>query len=124
MLYTSGSTGEPNGVQVEHRGLANAIDAHVAIMATGPGTRHAHVLSFNFDGALAHLFVMICAGGTVYLAPRDGAFLADGLVALIDREAITHTCLPPTMLAALPAAPLPSLHTLVVAGERCSAAGA
>ena len=122
VLYTSGSTGAPNGVLVEHAGLANAIQAHVDIMSTGPGTRHAHVLSFNFDGALAHLFVMICAGGTVYLAPRDGAFLADGLAALIDREAITHTCLPPTMLAALPDAPLPSLHTLVVAGERCSAA--
>gem|GEM_PF-1294727 len=121
-LYTSGSTGTANGVLVEHAGLANAIAAHVELMATGPGTRHAHVLSFNFDGALAHLFVMICAGGTVYLAPRDGAFLADGLASLIDREAITHTCLPPTMLAALPDAPLPSLHTLVVAGERCSAA--
>ncbi|WAS96616.1 non-ribosomal peptide synthetase [Nannocystis punicea] len=122
VLYTSGSTGTPNGAQIEHRGLCNSIDAHVRIMETGPGTRHAHVLSFNFDGALAHLFVMLCAGGAVYLAPRDGEFLAAGLVPLIERESITHTCLPPTMLAALPDAALPSLHTLVVAGERCPAA--
>ncbi|MCA9715211.1 MAG: amino acid adenylation domain-containing protein [Myxococcales bacterium] len=122
VIYTSGSTGRPNGVLVEHRGLDNAIEAHVRIMETGPGTRHAHVLSFSFDGALAHLYVMLCAGGTVYLTPRDSAFLGSGLVELIEREAITHTLLPPSMLAALPERPLPSLRTLVVAGERCSAA--
>ncbi len=122
VIYTSGSTGRPNGVLVEHGGLDNAIEAHVRVMETGPGTRHAHVLSFSFDGALAHLYVMLCAGGTVYLTPRDSAFLASGLLELIEREGVTHTHLPPTMLAALPERPLPSLQTLVVAGERCSAA--
>lgn len=121
VLYTSGSTGEPNGVLIEHRGLVNSIEAHIRMMETGPGTRLAHVLSFSFDGAVAHLFSPTCAGGAVYLAPRDSEFLGGGLVDMMEREAITHTVLVPTMLAALPDAALPSLRTLVSAGERCPA---
>ncbi|HSN97012.1 MAG TPA: amino acid adenylation domain-containing protein, partial [Candidatus Nanopelagicales bacterium] len=121
VLYTSGSTGDPNGVLIEHRGLVNTIDAAIRILETGPDTRFSHVLSFNFDGAIFNLFCTLCAGGAVYLAPRDGEFLGQGLIERMERDAITHTLLPPTMLAALPEAELPALRTLAVAGESCSA---
>lgn len=121
VLYTSGSTGEPNGVLIEHRGLVNSIEAHIRMMETGPDTRLAHVSSFSFDGAIAHLFTPLGSGGAVYLAPRDSDFLGRGLVTLMEREAITHLFLVPTMLAALPEAALPALRTIVSAGERCSA---
>jgi len=121
VLYTSGTTGQPNGALIEHRGLVNSTEAHIRIMEMGPGARFAHVVSFSFDAAIAHLFNTLCAGGALYLAPRDLDFLSSGLVALMEREAITHTLLVPSMLSALPDAELPSLHTLVVGGERCSA---
>ncbi|HSN98114.1 MAG TPA: amino acid adenylation domain-containing protein, partial [Candidatus Nanopelagicales bacterium] len=121
VLYTSGSTGQPNGVLIEHRGLCNSTEAHIQIMEVGPGATLAHVLSFNFDGAIAHLFSMICAGGALYLMPRDSDFLSRGFLELVEREAISFTVLPPTMLAALPEKELPALRTIVVAGERCSA---
>jgi amino acid adenylation domain-containing protein len=120
-LYTSGTTGQPNGALIEHRGLVNSIEAAIHILEAGPGTSISHVLSFNFDGAIANLFWMLCAGGAVYLAPRDGDFLSSGFIELMEREAITHALLPPTMLGALPDAALPALHTLVVAGEKCPA---
>jgi amino acid adenylation domain-containing protein len=121
VLYTSGTTGQPNGALIEHRGLVNSIEAHIRILETGPGARLAHVLSFNFDAAIAHLFDTICAGATLYLAPRDSDFLRRGFVELMEREAISHTALVPSMLAVLPDAELPSLRTLVVGGEKCSA---
>jgi amino acid adenylation domain-containing protein len=121
VLYTSGSTGEPNGVLIEHRGLVNGIEGTVRILEIEPAARLMHLLSFNFDGAIGILFWMLCAGGTVYLAPRNGDFLGQGLIDLMEREAITHTLLPPTMIAAMSDAELPSLHTLVAGGERCSA---
>ncbi|MDC3961542.1 non-ribosomal peptide synthetase [Polyangium jinanense] len=120
LLYTSGSTGRPNGVLIEHRGLVNAIEAFIRIMETGPGARHAHALSLNFDGALGHLFTALCSGSAVYLAPREGDHLG-GLVELMAREAITHIVLVPSVLAALPDAELPALQTLLVGGERCTA---
>ncbi|MBL8975772.1 MAG: amino acid adenylation domain-containing protein, partial [Myxococcales bacterium] len=120
VLYTSGSTGEPNGAQLEHRGLVNSVEATIRFLESGPGSRLVHVLSFNFDGALAKLFWMLACGGAVYLAPREGDFLGKALIALIDREAITHTFFPPGMLAALPDAELPTLQTICVGGERCT----
>ncbi len=120
VLYTSGSTGEPNGALIEHRGLINAIEATIQILEIGPGARLAHLLSFNFDGAIGLLFWMLCTGGAVHLVPRDIDFFGQGLIELLEREAITHTLLLPTMLAAMPDAELPELQTLVTGGERCS----
>nr|ALD82525.1 non-ribosomal peptide synthase [Nannocystis sp. MB1016] len=121
VLYTSGSTGEPNGAVLEHRGLVNSVEATVRILESGPGSRLIHILSFNFDGALAKLFWMLACGGTVQLAPRDGDYLGKALIALIERERSTHTFFPPAMLAAMPDAELPTLHTILVGGERCTA---
>ncbi len=121
VLYTSGSTGEPNGVLIEHRGIVNVVEAASRLLSMGPDTRFAHALSFNFDGALFNLFCVICAGGSLHLASREGDFLGRGLVEVMEREEITHTLLVPGMLSALPDAALPSLHTLMVGGERCPA---
>ena len=121
VLYTSGSTGEPNGALIEHRGLVNSIEAHIRIMEIGPGSRLLHLLSFNFDAAMAHLFDTICAGAALYLAPRDGDFLSGSLVETMVREAITHLPIVPSMLAALPDTALPALETILVGGERCTA---
>ncbi|MCA9719949.1 MAG: amino acid adenylation domain-containing protein, partial [Myxococcales bacterium] len=120
VLYTSGSTGAPNGAQLEHRGLVNSIEATVRFLECGRDARLVHVLSFNFDGALAKLFWMLACGGAVYLAPREGDFLGPALIELIEREAITHTFFPPAMLAAMPDAELPTLRTIAVGGERCT----
>jgi amino acid adenylation domain-containing protein len=121
VLYTSGSTGTPNGALIEHRGLVNSVEAHIRIMEMGPSARLMHLFSFNFDAAMAHLFATICVGGALYLAPWGSDFLGRALLEMIDREAITHLPLVPSMLAALPDAELPSLGTLLVGGEKCSA---
>ncbi len=121
VLYTSGSTGTPNGALIEHRGLINSVEAHIQIMEMGPSARLLHLFSFNFDAAMAHLFATICVGGALYLAPWGSDFLGRALLEMIDREAITHLPLVPSMLAALPDAELPSLRTLLVGGEKCSA---
>lgn len=120
VLYTSGSTGEPNGALLEHRGMVNSIEATIPILQSDSDARLVHVLSFNFDGALAKLFWMLACGGSVFLAPREGDFLGRALIDLIDREQLTHTFFPPAMLAAMPDAELPTLHTILVGGERCT----
>lgn len=121
LLFTSGTTGAPNGVLVEHRGVANVIAAAAELLRIGPGARYANPLSLNFDGGLFNLFCSLCAGGTSVLVPRDGDFLGAGLVDTLTREAVTHALMVPSMLAALPEAELPALSVLMVAGEACPA---
>ena len=121
VLYTSGSTGEPNGAMIEHRGLCNVVESTIPLMGIGPASRLAHVTAFNFDGASGPLFWMLIVGGTVCLAPRGGDYLGKGLVDLMEREATTHIFLVPAMLSTLPEAELPSMRGLAIGGERVSA---
>ncbi|MGB1014958.1 MAG: AMP-binding protein, partial [Nannocystaceae bacterium] len=112
IIYTSGSTGEPNGVMIEHRSLVNSIESDIRLFETGPGSGFPHLTSFNFDAAISHLLLMLCAGGTTHLINRDAELLGERLIARIEEEKITHAIMPVAMLAALPEAELPSLHTL------------
>ncbi len=120
VLYTSGSTGEPNGAMIEHRGLCNVVEATIPLMGIDRASRLMHVTAFNFDGATGPLFWMLAAGGTVCLAPRGGDYLGKGLVDLMEREATTHIFLVPAMLSTFPQAELPAMRGFAIGGERVS----
>src|SRR5262249_6989780 len=53
------------------------------------------------------------------LAPQEQLWPGPGLAHLLREQGVTHLTLPPSALAALPAADLPALETLVSAGEAC-----
>ncbi|HEY4309676.1 MAG TPA: amino acid adenylation domain-containing protein [Pirellulales bacterium] len=121
VIYTSGSTGQPKGALIEHRGVCNAVA--VAARWIGPGSerRTLQFASPNFDASVLEIFATLAVGGSVYMAPEDALIPGPDLVRLLDDHRITFVILPPSVLSVLPAAPLPHLSTLVVAGEACSA---
>ncbi|WUT00908.1 amino acid adenylation domain-containing protein [Streptomyces sp. NBC_00708] len=104
VLYTSGSTGVPKGVEVAHAALANLLAALRDTTGTGPGSRWLGLTSLSFDISTVELFLPLVTGGTVVLVPegrhRDGTALA----ALVERHHLTHVQATPsgwrTMLAA------------------------
>ncbi|MYQ78862.1 MULTISPECIES: non-ribosomal peptide synthetase [unclassified Streptomyces] len=104
VLYTSGSTGVPKGVEVSHGALANLLAALRDTTGTGPGSRWLGLTSLSFDISTVELFLPLVTGGTVVLVPegrhRDGTALAE----LVDRHRLTHVQATPsgwrTMLAA------------------------
>ena len=69
VIHTSGSTGEPKGVVVPHRALAN----HAVDMAARYGLRDCdrvlQLASLSFDVAAEEIFPTWIAGGTVVLWP-------------------------------------------------------
>lgn len=121
VIYTSGSTGKPNGVMIEHRGLCNSIVADIATFGLEPGKRFLHVTSFSFDAATSHLLMTLCAGATLYLAPRTPALLHHQLSSLLNEHAITHTILAPALLTTLTSIDLPTLEVVGTGGDICSA---
>ncbi len=103
LFYTSGTTGAAKGAMHTHRSL---VSSALNFMATWPFDRQTRWLvaspMFHTGGILATL-ATVWAGGTHVIMPSFDPELA---IDLIEREAVTHTLLVPTMLAAAAGAQL------------------
>lgn len=117
VIYTSGSTGQPKGVQIEHRGLCNTAIVQQQTFALKPGARMLQFASLNFDASIFEIVMALTAGAALYLTPREAQMSGSGLYQFLHEQSIEAAILTPSTLAALPAAPLPKLHTLMVGGE-------
>lgn len=92
VLYTSGSTGLPKGVMVEHRSAA-ALLAWAGTVFGREDTRHTlAATSLSFDLSVFELFLPLTAGGTIVLV-EDSLSLAD-----------TPPAVEPTLLNTVPSA--------------------
>ncbi|MEW6738209.1 MAG: AMP-binding protein, partial [Acidobacteriota bacterium] len=119
-IYTSGSTGRPKGVLVEHCGLANLIQAQAHAFNLQSDNRILQFASLSFDAAIFEIVMALCLGSRLYLSRRETLLPGSDLIKLLREQAITNITLPPSALAALPITDLPTLHTIVAAGEACS----
>lgn len=121
LIYTSGSTGRRKAVAVTHANLQRLSEALLSGYKITPDSRLLQFSSLSFDSSVAEIFTTLLIGATLYLAPRQTLVPSRDLLALMDAWAITTVTFPPSVLAALPPAPLPALKVLVSAGEACSA---
>ncbi|WP_146180916.1 non-ribosomal peptide synthetase [Limnohabitans sp. 2KL-17] len=113
VIYTSGSTGTPKGVAVTHRGIMGMLGAQQRAFGIGPGTRVLQFASISFDASVSEVFSALTVGACLILPASS----ADGLLAGLGEEHPEVATLPPALLAQIRPADLPSLKTVVSAGE-------
>jgi amino acid adenylation domain-containing protein len=123
VLYTSGSTGQPKGVEVRHDGLARLVAWHLRTYALTPADRAAQVASPAFDASVWETWVCLAAGASLDVLDDETRASPAGLVAWLAGRGIT-TCFLPTPLAeAVLDEPWPAqaaLRVLLTGGDRLS----
>ncbi len=71
VLYTSGSTGQPKGVQIPRRALANFVRTMRDTLGISSNDVLVAVTTLSFDIAALEIFVPLTIGATVVIASRD-----------------------------------------------------
>lgn len=96
VLYTSGSTGLPKGVAVEHRNVANFLLSMQREPGLDAGDRLLAVTTLSFDIAGLELYLPLVAGATVVIASRDDAIDGERLDELLRHHQVTVMQATPT----------------------------
>ncbi|KAJ6577997.1 hypothetical protein B0H19DRAFT_1253292 [Mycena capillaripes] len=120
IVFTSGSTGQPKGVEIEHSNLSHFVtSAHASgYFPVGPGSRVLQFATFAFDAAVLEWSLCLALGGTLCFAQFPYALVGTYLANVIDSNRITHMHLTPSVLGTLPTDhALSSLSHISVGGE-------
>lgn len=71
MLYTSGTTGKPKGVQIENMNVLSMALTHIKNMKLDSSRKVAAYASYGFDANLMDLYGTLLSGACEYIVPED-----------------------------------------------------
>jgi non-ribosomal peptide synthetase component F len=110
---------------VTHAGLSNFVAAEIEHYQVSPGDRVLAMSSPSFDASILELGMSLLAGAVWVLPAGSGPLAGDSLLAVLERERISHALIPPAALATIPAevaaGGLAAWRTVIVGGDVCGA---
>ena len=119
VVYTSGSTGEPKGVEITHSNLLNLAQEMKGVYGQGAVLS---VCNVGFDAFMLESIVALLNGRTIVLPGDEDLESPERLAALIPGHAVGFVSLPPSRLNAFLQNPafrraLRKLESIVCGGE-------
>ncbi|KVP94096.1 hypothetical protein WJ96_13140 [Burkholderia ubonensis] len=127
VMFTSGSTGEPKGVAVEHRSVAAFVRAQARWCGLYDGDRVLQFASTSFDNSIAEIFPALSVGAAIVLRPDGPVAPDDAFVAYLARHRVTVADLPTAFwhlwaqqlgAGERACAPRPPLRLVLAGGEK------
>ena len=73
VIFTSGSSGVPKGVEVAHGSVVNLLNSARELLEIGPQDRLFAITTLAFDISVLELLLPLVSGGTVIIGSKDAA---------------------------------------------------
>ncbi|WP_428229025.1 amino acid adenylation domain-containing protein [Flavobacterium sp.] len=123
VIHTSGTTGIPKGVLIEHKAISNFIIQYGDILEIGSNDRTLQFSPYNFDGSIIDIWIPLAKGATVYLYPNN-KLLGDSLSDFIAANHLTVVpYISPSVLSTISlSVQFPHLRVIGTGGETCPVA--
>lgn len=115
VLFTSGSTGVPKAVMVEHAAGTTSAIAHGTVEGVGPESRVYQFASHTFDVSTSEILTTLIMGGCVCI-PSEVQRIND-LAGSINSFGVNHAFLTPTVVSLLDPKSIPNVKLLKLGGE-------
>ncbi|PYV67650.1 MAG: hypothetical protein DMG97_26750, partial [Acidobacteria bacterium] len=119
--YTSGSTGQPKGVEIEHHSLTNFVSFYHQRLNLSVGDRSSMLRQVAFDGSVADIWPTLTAGGSLIIPPKGLLLNPDDFINWLTVEEVTLTFVPTGLAEILFTRPWPKrmkLRFLATGGDR------
>ncbi|WP_031074647.1 non-ribosomal peptide synthetase [Streptomyces sp. NRRL WC-3742] len=121
VIHTSGSTGEPKGVELTHAAAMNTVEDLNSRLTIGSSDRTLALSALDFDLSVYDVFGPLSAGGAVVCVEEPDRRDATAWVDLAARHGATVVNCVPALLDMLVTAadrPLTSLRAVLLGGDR------
>eukprot|EP00897_Mesotaenium_endlicherianum_P001564 jgi/Mesen1/1435/ME000131S00500 len=115
VLFTSGSTGEPKGVQLAHRSVVNLVRAYQALLPWDADTCVAQLAPSVFDVHVQEVFLALAYGVPLAICSKEE--LLTDLGAFLRTNRVTYAVSTPTVVATLQPAQTPGLKVIDLGAE-------
>ncbi|GKT45460.1 nonribosomal peptide synthase atnA [Colletotrichum spaethianum] len=114
-MFTSGSTGEPKGVMIDHSACAAAVSSHGNATGFSPKTRALQFARHTFDASIAEILTTLAFGGCVVVPSADERL--NNVTAIIQEKKVNWAFFTPSVIRLLEPFDVPGLTTIVLGGE-------